>query len=284
MVNGADNSQKKTDSEYIINIEKLYPVRERNSHKGNYGSANIIAGSERYVGAAALAADAALRSGCGYVKLTASESVKFALAAKYPQVIYLSEHDLSSQAIAVGMGCGADEKLYETVEFLLKNYDGKLIIDADGLNVLSQYGADILKAKSCGVLITPHVKEFSRLTGYEVKDISDEPRYYAARFAKEYGVTVLLKGADSVITDGRQTYINTRGTTALAKGGSGDMLSGYICGSAARGLSLFDAAVCGAYTMGVAAEISSLQKTDYCATATDILNNLHIAVKQLTGR
>ena len=284
MENTKSNSQKIADSEYIIDIDKFYPVRKRNSHKGTYGSANIIAGSDRYMGAAALAADAALKSGCGYVKLTTSEKVKFALAAKYPQVIYLDEADLNSEAIAIGMGCGVSEELYNTVIFLLKEYRGKLLIDADGLNVLAKYGIDVLKTKSCSVIITPHAKEFSRLTGLEVKDIIDNPLGAAQCFAKEYGITVLLKGADSVITDGSKTYINTRGTTALAKGGSGDMLSGYICGSAARGLDIFDAAVCGAYTMGVSAEISSLQKTDYCATAKDVLKNLHLAVKQLTGR
>lgn len=271
-------------AEYIVDIGKLYPVRKRNSHKGTYGSANIIAGSDKYAGAAALASAAALQSGCGYVKLTTSEKVKIALVAKYPQVIYLDEADLSSEAVAIGMGCGVSEELYDTVKFLLKEYKGKLLIDADGLNTFAKYGVGVLKNKSCSVIITPHAKEFSRLTGLEVKDITDNPLGYAQSFAKEYGLTVLLKGADSVITDGYKTYINTRGSTALAKGGSGDMLSGYICGCAARGLDIFDAAVCGAYTMGVSAEISSRQKTDYCATAEDVLKNLYLAVKQLTER
>ena len=274
--------QNTDSSEYLVDIGKLYPARKRNSHKGTYGSANIIAGSDRYIGAAALAAEAALKSGCGYVKLTTTEKVTLALAAKYPQVIYLDGADFNSEALAIGMGCGVNESLYSTIEKLLKSYHGKLIIDADGLNVIAKYGVNVLKKKSCSVLLTPHAKEFSRLTGVEVNDIVNAPLNFSQSFAREFGVTVLLKGADSVITDGFKTYINTRGTTALAKGGSGDMLSGYICGSAARGLDIFDAAVCGAYTMGVAAEISSEQKTDYCATAKDVLKNIHTAVKRLT--
>lgn len=274
--------------EYIVydsDIKKYYPKRERNSHKGTYGSANIIAGSNRYIGAAALSAEAALKSGCGLVKLTTMQTVKLALAAKYPQVIYLDDPDLNSQAIAVGMGCGVGEDIYSSIKHLLTAYEGTLIIDADGLNALSEYGVKILgmAERKCRVILTPHVKEFSRLTGFDVQTILNNPIPLARAFAEKYGVTLLLKGADSVITDGNRIAVNTRGTTALAKGGSGDMLSGFMCGTAARGLDPFDAAVCSAYTLGVSAEISSEQKTDYCATAKDILKNLHMAVKRLTN-
>ena len=263
-------------------IKKFYPERKRNTHKGSYGSANIIAGSDKYMGAAALAAEAALMSGCGYVKLTTSERVRSALASKLPQIICLDEPDYSSQAVAVGMGCGVSENLYAVISKLLEDYNGKLIIDADGLNSLAKYGVDILNKRKYSVILTPHVKEFSRLTGLTVDEICLSPVKYAYGFARRYGVHVLLKGADSLITDGERVAVNTRGTTALAKGGSGDMLSGYMCGCAARGLNIFDAAVCAAYTMGLSAEISSAQKTDYCVTAKDIIKNLHFAVKQLT--
>ena len=265
-------------------VAKFYPQRKRNTNKGDYGSANIIAGSDKYIGAAALACAAALKSGCGYVKLTSTEKVKLALAAKYPQVIYLDECDLNSQSIAIGMGCGVSNELYDAIKFLTKNYSGTLIIDADGLNSLAKFGPDILKGGNCRIILTPHLKEFSRLTGKTMDEISQNPVKSAEEFAKYYGVIVLLKGAASIITDGVNTAINTSGTTALAKGGSGDMLSGYMAGSIARGLSPFDAAVCSAHTMGISAEISSEQKTDYCATAHDILNNLHLAVKYLTGK
>ena len=283
-----ENSQNFIPEKYIVNdgdIKKFYPKRKRNTHKGTYGSANIIAGSDKYLGAAALAVEAALKSGCGYVKLTTTEKVKIALAAKFPQVIYCDLPDLNSEAIAIGMGCGVYEELYAFLKRLLSEYSGTLIIDADGLNTLSKYGLTPLKNKNpnCHVILTPHAKEFSRLTGLEVSSILNNPIELARTFSEEFGVTLLLKGADSVITNGLNIAVNTRGTTALAKGGSGDMLSGYICGSAARGLEPFDAALCSAYTLGVAAEISSEEKTDYCATAKDIINNLHKAVKRLTN-
>ncbi len=263
-------------------IKKFFPRRKRNSHKGTYGSANLIAGSDRYLGAAALSAEAALQSGCGLVKLTTSDKVKSALAVKLAQVIYLDEPDCTSRAIAVGMGCGVSEELYATIERLLKQFCGTLIIDADGLNALSEYGVEILNDKKCKVVLTPHIKEFSRLTGLSVDTVLSDPLKYAAEFAQKYSVTLILKSAASIITDGKRTIINIRGTTALAKGGSGDMLSGYMCGCAARGLSPFDSAVCASFVLGVAAEISSEQKTDYCATAKDILKNLPNAVKNLT--
>ena len=167
---------------------------------------------------------------------------------------------------------------------MTKNYSGTLIIDADGLNSLSKFGLDTIKDSSCRIILTPHLKEFSRLTGKSIEEISQNPVELAQDFAKKFDVILLLKGAASIITDGDNIAINTSGTTALAKGGSGDMLSGYMAGCVARGLSPFDSAVCSAHTMGISAQISSEQKTDYCATAHDILNNLHLAVKYLTGK
>ena len=232
--------------------------------------------------AAALCLASALRSGCGYVKLCTEDCVKDALVAAYPQAIYLADIDFSCQALAIGPGCGDSQKTYEKVRSALNNYGGKLIIDADGINALARYGADILRRAKCGILLTPHVKEFSRLSGLSVEQILSDPVGSAMEFAAEYGVTVLLKGAATVITDGKRVVLNLRGSTALAKGGSGDMLTGFICGTAARGVELFDAAVCSNYVLGMAAEQIEAANTAYCATATDIISELPNAIKNLT--
>lgn len=262
-------------------IKACYPPRRRNSHKGTYGTAQIVAGSEKYAGAAALAVQGALRSGCGYVKLKADKAVKNLLVAKFPQAIF-SETDFSAEAVAVGMGMGVSESTYAAVCSLLKNFKGSLIIDADGLNSLARFGKEVLKDKNCDVIITPHVKEFSRLTGRGVEDILNDPIGCAVKFSREYNVIVLLKGAATIICRGDRVAINARGTTALSKGGSGDILSGFMCGCLARGLAPFEAAGCAAFTLGVAAEIASREKTDYCATAQDIIKNLFFSVKRLT--
>jgi len=164
------------------------------------------------------------------------------------------------------------------IKRILISYGGTFIIDADGLNSLAKFGVEILKEKKCAVIITPHIKEFSRLTGVPAEEILSRPVELAEEFAREYGVTVLLKSAASVITDGVKTVLNIRGNSALAKGGSGDMLAGFTCGTAARGLGAFDSAVCAAYILGATAEAVSAEKTEYCACAEDIIKNLHKTV------
>lgn len=263
-------------------IKKFFPKRKLDTHKGSYGSANLLVGSEKFVGAACLALDAALRSGCGYVKLTCGEYLKNALVTAYPQVIYLSEPDFSADCIAVGSGCGKSEELYFQIKNILENYKGKLVLDADALNVLAERGTEILKDKSCEVLITPHVKEFSRLTKKSVEEILSDPVGLALSFAREHKITVLLKGHATVICDGVKTYVTARGDSSLSKGGSGDMLTGLICGSCARGLDLISGALASAFVLGKAAEITSSQVSAYCATAQDILKNLSASIKDLT--
>jgi NAD(P)H-hydrate epimerase len=160
-------------------------------------------------------------------------------------------------------------------------YTGKLIIDADGLNTLAKYGVSILKNKSCQVLVTPHIKEFSRLSGKTVQEIVASPVECAKNFASAFGVTVLLKSATSVITDGTRTALNTTGNSALAKAGSGDMLAGFVGGSAARGLNLFDAACAGAFVMGNAAALSTQKNSPYAVVADDILSEVGTVIWEL---
>lgn len=258
----------------------FFPARRRNTHKGSYGAASLVAGSAKYPGAAVLALRAALQSGCGYVRLTAEEKVRFALAPRLPQVIYEEDIHVEADAVALGMGCGVSEKLYGRIGRLARGYGGTLVIDADGLNALAKYGVGIIDGAKCRVIVTPHVKEFSRLTGMAVGEILADPLAAACAFAVRHHIIVLLKGAATVVTDGQRTAINTAGTTALSKGGSGDMLSGFLCGTLARGVPPFDAAVLSAYTLGRAAELASREKTDYCATARDIVKGMSLAVKQ----
>ena len=263
-------------------IKNFYPKRKRNSHKGTFGTAQIIAGSKRYVGAAVLAAESALKSGCGYVKLNTYPQDTAALAAKLPQVIYSDDIDYSANCIAVGPGCGVSEALYNTISSLLNSYKGALIIDADGLNAVSEYGVSVLTDKMCEVVLTPHIKEFSRLSGLDVAEILSDPVMHARHFANKHQVTVLLKSATSILTDGEKVFLLHKGNSALAKGGSGDMLTGYACGTAARGVDGFNAVAVAAYTLGLAAEICAADRTEYCVTSKDLIKNLHLAVRSLT--
>lgn len=272
------------DNEYVA---AHFPPRPRDSHKGTFGTACIIAGSEQYLGASALSVGSALRSGCGYIYAVVPQTFKHALAARYPQAIYCDKPLLKADAIAVGMGLCCNERTYAQVCTLLENYKGKLIIDADGLNSLARYGVKVLKNTGAEVLITPHIGEMARLCNLTVEKVQSDPVKVAEDFAEEYGVTVHLKSAVSVTcAAGREgankTIINVRGTSALAKAGSGDILSGLICGNAARGLSLSDSAVCSQYLLGVSAEICSESMTDYAVTADEIIKNIPFALKRLT--
>lgn len=263
-------------------VKQFFPKRRRNTHKGNYGTACLIAGSNEYLGASALSLSTALKTGCGYVYAVVPEELKYCLAVSYPQCIYSDTPNLNAGAIAIGMGSGCSESTYEKVCNLLKNYNGKLIIDADGLNSLAKYGLQPLKTAKAQVLLTPHVGEMARLCGTTVQEVTADPIGVAKRFAEEYGLTVHLKSAVCVTSDGKRSVITHRGSTALAKAGSGDMLVGLVCGNAARGLSLFDSAVCSQYILGCAAELSSQKYSDYATTAKEIVENIAFAVKRLT--
>ncbi|MGN1104014.1 MAG: NAD(P)H-hydrate dehydratase, partial [Candidatus Coproplasma sp.] len=263
-------------------IKLFFRNRRRNTHKGSYGTACIIAGSSQYLGASVLAISTALKSGCGYVYAVVPEEIKYNLAVHFPQCIYSDTPDLNADAIAIGMGLGCNEGTYEKVCNLLKNYKGKLIIDADGLNSLAKYGLQPLKETEAQVLLTPHVGEMARLCGITKQEVIADPIGVSKRFASEYGLTVHLKSAVSVTSDSEKSVITHLGSTALAKAGSGDMLSGLICGNAARGLSLFDSAVCSQYVLGGAAEICSERYSDYATTAKDIEENISFFVKRLT--
>lgn len=274
--------------------KSLLPTRKRNSHKGSFGRAAIVAGSVAYTGAAYLSAAAAacLRAGAGYTTLFVPGDILPYYVLKAPEVLLKSTNEggryvfneenarelLLYDAVAFGMGMGCSEDVAEGAAYLLCNYTGRLILDADGLNSLARYKkeefAPLFGNKQCDVLLTPHVKEFSRLSGKEVETIGTDGLSAPCSFAAEHGVNVLLKNASSIITDGRRIAINTTGNSGLAKGGSGDVLSGVIAGLCAQGLSTFDGARLGAYLVGKAAEVATLTAGEYSLTATDVIGCL----------
>lgn len=263
-------------------VKEFFPQRKRNSHKGSYGSGCVVAGSKKYLGAAALSVGAILKSGCGYAYGVVPKLIRPSLVAKYPQCIYVKKPNLKASAIAFGMGCGCNLRTYKKVCKLLRQYSGKLIIDADGLNSLAKYGKGALKQTKASVIITPHIGEMARLCGLTVEDVKRDPVAIAKSFSKEYGVTVHLKSATSITVEGDNCTITQNGNSALAKAGSGDILSGLMCGYAARGLSLFDSAVCAQFVLGEAAIISSLTYSEYAVTSKELIGNISLATKRLT--
>ncbi len=270
-------------------VASLLPKRRRNSHKGSYGKAAIVGGSEEYLGAPYLSSAACLRSGAGYTVLFVPEKWRTLYALQSPALLVRASSEggryafneeymrelLSFDSVAYGMGMGKSEEVYKGLKWLLENYTGRLIIDADGLNGLARYGeSSLLEGASCAVVLTPHAKEFSRLSASSVTEILDAPVRAATEFAEKYGVTLLLKNAVSVVTDGKKIAINATGNSGLAKGGSGDVLSGILAGLCAQGADGYSAAVAGSYLLGKSAEIAARRKGEYSLLPTDVVEGL----------
>jgi NAD(P)H-hydrate epimerase len=188
---------------------------------------------------------------------------------------------LSLDSISVGMGMGDNEETFKVISYLIKNFKGNLIIDADGLNALSKFGTDVLREKSCNIILTRHVGEFCRLINGKKDAIMPDIIANVKEFSKEFGVITLLKNSVSIITDGKEVYINTTGNSALAKAGSGDVLSGIISGVTARNTDILGAVISSAYIFGKASEIAVNEQNEYTVTAMDVIKCLPKAIDNL---
>ncbi len=280
-------------------VKEFFPDRKRNVHKGTFGKACLIGGSLPFSGAALLAESglAALKTGTGYTNLAVPESLYSCYAGRTAECTlsvlpddgkYLRFNaaalDLLCdryQSIAVGMGMGVTEDTVKIISYLVSHFRGKLLIDADGLNALATCGADWSKNRVGEILLTPHVGEFARLTGRKTCDVIENGVEYAKEFAKRHGVTVLLKSCASVITDGVRICVNVEGSAGMAKGGSGDVLSGFLAGLAARGLSPFDAASVGSWIMGRAGKFAEEKLTVYAMTPSDVVREIGAVIRSV---
>lgn len=279
----------------------LLPKRARNTHKGDYGKAAIVAGSWEYTGAAYLSTAACLRSGAGYTALFTPKKLLPYYVLKSPEALLVPLNEggrvafkqknfkklLDYTAVAYGMGAGTSRAVAKGAAYLLKRYTGKLILDADALNALAKYFTreqiqTLFANKKCDVILTPHGKEFSRLSGESVQTVIKDGLTLAQTYAKTHGCIVLLKGATSVITDGARTLVNRAGTSGQAKAGSGDVLSGVLAGLCASGADVFSAGAAGAYLAGKAAELTARELGAYSMLATDVIARLGKAFLRVT--
>ena len=266
----------------------LLSPRPHFSNKGTYGTAVLLGGSLRYSGAIRLAAmaGAAMRAGAGIarVALPASlcravvpailESTLFPLPDRDGQLLFdrdaLAEAVKGTRAAAFGMGAGNDGETRRILEFLLREYGGILILDADALNALAQAGPALLSGAAGRVVLTPHPGEFARLAGITVPEVLATPVPLAEDFAREHGAVVLLKGSATVVTDGEATYLVDRGCPGMATAGSGDVLSGVLAAMCAwRGEPLAETTALAAWINGRAGEIAQDRMGDISMTAGD---------------
>lgn len=274
--------------------------RPHTSHKGNYGYVTVMGGSREYAGAAKLAnmSASALRTGCGVAQLAVPDAIADAVAPYLLESTLLPVPSnegghmcycpalldtlLSRQAaIAVGMGWGSAEAHAEILEHLLSKGNIPLLIDADGLNTLSRMDKEILKKTACRVVLTPHLKEFERLSGRTIAQILSDPIGCARAFAREYGVILLLKGACTVVTDGTRTLLVDRGCAGMATAGSGDVLSGILAGLLGYNEATVDTVACGAYIAGVAGELAAPLVNPISMIASDTVAHIADAVSRM---
>ena len=267
-------------------VLSLLPERLPESHKGDYGKILLLCGSVGYTGAASLAAMGALRTGAGLVYLGVPESIYAIEAGKLlePVVFPLPDRDgmfspaaadaikdrlQSMDAVLIGPGIGQSEGTQKFVEFVLQNFQGPVVVDADGINVLKPH-KDILRGRTSPTILTPHPGEFCRFTDHDCSDRISA----AVDLANDLGVVVILKGNQTVITDGTDCYINPTGNPGMAVGGSGDVLAGMITALLGIGLMPLEAAACGVWLHGAAGDLCAKELGQYGMLPSDMLNVL----------
>lgn len=270
-------------------IQRLLPSRPTNSNKGSNGRALLCAGSERYTGAALLCTGAALRAGAGLTTAAIPGALKPSFAA-LPEAMAIPVNagkdwdEESCQAAiallpkqnAVGIGPGVGEgSILPLIEALLKS-GMPAVLDADALNQMSR-SPELLTKLHPNVLLTPHPVEMARLCGLSVEAILADSIETARRFANKWNCVVLLKGATTCISNGTTVRLNTSGNPGLAKGGSGDVLTGIVTALLAQGLCAFDAASAGAFLLGASADTAMELLRERMLLARDVID----AVEQI---
>lgn len=269
-------------------VEKLLPFRKSDSHKGSYGKIAVIGGAKNMAGAAMFAAEAAYRMGCGLVRVLTVEDNRNILQMKLPEAM-LTTYDPESKdsireavkavlgwadVLVLGPGLGTEEYARYIVEKVLKTYDKTIVLDADGLNIVASE-VKLLDETKAEVIITPHLAEMSRLVEKKTGDIKEHKYDVAREFAKEHKLSVVLKDARTIVSNGEvKAYININGNNGMATGGSGDVLSGIIASLCGQGLSAFEAAKLGVYIHGMAGKEASISKGRYSMIASDIVKSI----------
>lgn len=281
-------------------FSEVLPRRLQNSHKGNYGYIAVIGGSPEYAGAAKLAnmSAAALRAGCGVATLAVPSSITESVAPYLLEstllqvpadasghmrfVPELLDSILSRYAsLAIGPGWGRGVEHEQILAYILENGSISLVIDADGLNTLSSMDLSLLRRTRCRVVLTPHLKEFERISGISMEDVQRNPIAHARAFAKSFGVCLLLKGCTTVVTDGARTYLVDRGCAGMATAGSGDVLSGILAGVLGYAPVSALSVACGAYIAGRAGELAEKAVNSVSMIASDTVACIATAVGEI---
>ncbi|CDZ74514.1 Carbohydrate kinase family protein [Peptoniphilus sp. ING2-D1G] len=260
--------------------------RNQDTHKGDYGKVGIFAGSRGMTGSAYLSTMAALKMGAGLVYNFVPENIFEIMCIKYVEAIVKSSESIDYDSvkkldsIALGMGIGKSAQSKKLFEEVLK-FDQNLVIDADGLNILSENPEILLKRKPYTTILTPHLMELSRLCKSNLDEIKKNKREIAKDFADKYKVVLLVKGKETEVFCKNELYINKTGNAGMATAGSGDVLSGIIAALLARGLNPYKSACIGSYIHGAAGDVAADIYGEESMIAGDILNSLKYITKKI---
>ncbi len=264
-------------------VLELLPDRPAWGHKGTFGKILLLCGSRGYTGAAYLAAMGALRTGTGLCFLGVPESIYEIEAVKVNEpVIFplpdengklgiLSVSEIEKRlpqmdAVLIGCGLGQSGGTLAVVKAVLEQARCPVVLDADGINVLSEH-KDILRGRAYPTILTPHDGEFTRFGG----TIGEDRMASAAYFSKDWNSILVLKGHRTCITDGKTGYINETGNPGMAVGGSGDVLAGMIVSLLGQGICPLEAAACAAWLHGAAGDLCADEIGQYGMLPTDML-------------
>lgn len=273
-------------------IKNKLPKRNPESHKGDFGKLLCICGSRSMPGAAYFCIESALRCGVGLVQAAIPESIYGSISSKISECTYVLCRDDSHgnidktsvdyiletakrcSAVAVGSGMGKNESVELIINSLIETCDKPMVIDADGINVISE-NIDILKKAKSKIILTPHAKEAERLLGVECNEINVNKIIYAQQLADEYGVIAVMKGHNTIVADKEEkAFLNLTGNSGMAKGGSGDVLTGMIGSFLAQGMNPIDAAICGVYIHGKSGDYCQNRYSSTALLPRDIIDGL----------
>ena len=272
---------KELDHKTVLSI---LPDRESAANKGDFGKILLLCGSVGYTGAAALATMGALRAGAGLVYLGVPESIYAIEATKLLEPVVFPLPDRQGMlcedsikgierllpkmnAVLIGPGLGRSDETFNVVQYVLKKYQGPIILDADGINVLTDH-KNVLRGRTAQTILTPHEGEFLRLMHM---DAIEDRTAAAVQLALEWNVITVLKGSHTVITDGHTVFVNPTGNPGMAVGGSGDVLAGMITSLVGQGIPGIEAAACAVWLHGAAGDLCAEELGQYCMLPSDIL-------------
>ena len=279
-------------------MDSVLKRRKRDTHKGDYGRVGIVGGSKGMAGAVYLASQGALRTGSGLVYSIVPSYLDMIMAIKLNEVIVRSVEDENKgyfngasrdglmeeirdkDVLCIGMGMGCCPERYKLMKDIILSVEGPMVLDADGINCISE-NLNILLEKKGKIVLTPHLGELSRLLGVDIKDIREDRFYYGKYLSKKYDVTLIMKGEKTLVfSPDREVYINKSGNPGMATAGSGDVLSGVIASLIGQGLEVEVASELGVYLHGLAGDLAAKDKGEYGLIAGDIVEYLPRAIEE----